>query len=96
MQSLKGRSSSRGFNEAAAFQLRNPRSHQRDTVSHNSFNEAAAFQLRNLFVERAVDFLALASMRPQRFSCGIAISRRMTPRVYCGFNEAAAFQLRNQ
>ena len=38
------------------------------------FNEAAAFQLRNLRLSvRRVAVVALASMRPQRFSCGIRI-----------------------
>ena len=42
-----------------------------------------------------VALLDIASMRPQRFSCGIQ-SAQYSPRLstIC-FNEAAAFQLRN-
>ena len=40
--------------------------------------------------------LKIASMRPQRFSCGILRRAKTTSTSCSGFNEAAAFQLRNR
>ena len=86
----------RSFNEAAAFQLRNHHPQDAREVFRYRFNEAAAFQLRNRGIMTRGLERARASMRPQRFSCGIKSSgSAVTARKRC-FNEAAAFQLRNQ
>ena len=50
---LLGQVSQLGFNEAAAFQLRNPAPNARMICSRCCFNEAAAFQLRNRSPGRA-------------------------------------------
>ena len=85
-----------GFNEAAAFQLRNPRLLTISSTRSCCFNEAAAFQLRNLRTTIHAASDRRASMRPQRFSCGIS-GIVVNPYVaHAGFNEAAAFQLRNR
>ena len=61
------------FNEAAAFQLRNPTARFTYPTGSLRFNEAAAFQLRNLRDAIALWAGWQASMRPQRFSCGISL-----------------------
>ena len=61
----------------------------------HGFNEAAAFQLRNLnHLRERICVAIAASMRPQRFSCGI-LRLAIDDDPLTGFNEAAAFQLRN-
>ena len=48
------------FNEAAAFQLRNPcNSWSRRSGVEHRFNEAAAFQLRNLLIAGVVGMIEL-------------------------------------
>ena len=63
-----------GFNEAAAFQLRNRPGAPSAGFPRRCFNEAAAFQLRNHGYSCCADGRGCdASMRPQRFSCGIPV-----------------------
>ena len=59
------------FNEAAAFQLRNRHEQEDYAQGLGGFNEAAAFQLRNRQDYQTFALTFFASMRPQRFSCGI-------------------------
>ena len=86
------------FNEAAAFQLRNQLVGILKRIRVRSrFNEAAAFQLRNQLLDTHIHRRAFrASMRPQRFSCGIAAPEITSKCQHDSFNEAAAFQLRNR
>ena len=83
------------FNEAAAFQLRNPATH----VDFEGFDDASMrpqrFSCGIARVERHQRDDRHASMRPQRFSCGIRPIPAARPFASCSFNEAAAFQLRN-
>ena len=65
-------------------------------MTSNRFNEAAAFQLRNPHEVGYIFPTFEASMRPQRFSCGIHEVYVHHKRDGDRFNEAAAFQLRNQ
>ena len=83
------------FNEAAAFQLRNLRRRRRSGRAAPGFNEAAAFQLRNHEQHEHREIAEQASMRPQRFSCGIQLNSEARADHSTSFNEAAAFQLRN-
>ena len=64
------RTSTAGFNEAAA---NSPRKHRREVrarVDHCGFNEAAANSPRKHADEQQSDFLDLASMRPRRIRRG--------------------------
>ena len=88
------------FNEAAAFQLRNRSERLVCRTRSPCFNEAAAFQLRNRRCRRCpLSRFRRASMRPQRFSCGIRADTdrqlqfpraSMRPqRFSCGIDRAA-------
>ena len=85
-----------GFNEAAAFQLRNLLALLRLAGKRAASMRPQRFSCGIIIRKMREKYSAIASMRPQRFSCGIMRQLSRLSRRCRRFNEAAAFQLRNR